>query len=133
VGEIERKAQQFLIERLGENIDIPVDVEFLLESIPGVDLDCHRGLREQHNIDGMVMRNVEMGTLLVLIDEYLMDRQGNRYRMTVAEELGHIVLHRELIEQIRGIQDIQELHHHKNMPLMERNAKRFAAAILMPG
>ena len=47
---------------------------------------------------------------------------GTRSRFDAAHELGHLVLHRELDEQTR-------VAHHK---LVERQANRFAGALLMP-
>jgi Zn-dependent peptidase ImmA (M78 family) len=53
--------------------------------------------------------------------------------MTVAEELAHLVLHRQIIDQMREPKAFRELQQHYRWHEMERNAKRFAAAILMPG
>ena len=69
----------------------------------------------------------------MFIDERLADGNAARYRMTVAEELGHIVLHRSVIEKVGSFEEWSELQRHKLWGYVERNAKRFAAAILMPG
>jgi Zn-dependent peptidase ImmA (M78 family) len=60
-------------------------------------------------------------------------RGYGRYRMTVAEELAHIHLHRQVIEQIDSPDGFRELHNHKQWGDVERDAKRYAAALLMPG
>jgi hypothetical protein len=92
--ELERRATDFLASQYRGEAEVPVDVEFLLETLPGVDLDVWRGLRENHQLDGIVLRDVQSGNIVIKIDEMLADQQANRYRMTVAEELAHIVLHR---------------------------------------
>ena len=67
VAELERKAQAFLREQLGDDVPIPVDVDLLLERIEGVDLDYWPALRANHGLEGMVARDVESGRLLVFI------------------------------------------------------------------
>jgi Zn-dependent peptidase ImmA (M78 family) len=53
--------------------------------------------------------------------------------MTVAEELAHCHLHMELIEQIDSPERFKELQAHPQWHELERNAKRYAAALLTPG
>jgi hypothetical protein len=132
VAELEPKAHHLLHDQVGPILSIPVDVELLLERMPGVDLDYWPGIRENHGLDGLVMRDSATGELFVMIDEWLANNQPTRYRMTVAEELGHLVLHREFIDHIVSVHDFQELQQHNHWHSMERNAKRFAAALLMP-
>jgi len=84
----------------------------------------------------MVLRDVGSGELFIYIDEDLADNDTPnglaRYRMTVAEELAHIRLHRPLIEAIQGPDDFRKLHSHPQWTEIERNAKKFAALLLMP-
>lgn len=60
------------------------------------------------------------------------DHRRNFYRMTVAEELAHVVLHAEVIKRVVTIDDFRQLQQHTMWYEAERNAKRFAAALLMP-
>lgn len=133
VPELERLAREFLRECFGPDIVIPVDVDLLIEKCDGVDLDYWPGLRSNHGIEGMIARDRLTGELFVFIDDRLADTMPTRYRMTVAEELGHLVLHRKLIDSVHSPDDFKELQKHHRWYEMERNAKRFAAAILMPG
>jgi hypothetical protein len=133
VQELEHKARQFLASQFGQDVPVPVDIDLLIEQLPGVDLDYWPGLRDNHGLEGMVCREVETGEVLVFIDESLADTRPARYRMTVAEELGHIVLHRSVIDQVLTPEDFEELQRHHRWHEMDRNAKRFAAAVLMPG
>ena len=132
VAELEARASTFLAEHLGRPIPIPVDVEWLVETQDGVDLDHWPALRANHGVHGMVLRDVDTGQLFIQIDDNIADHQPNLYRMTVAEELGHLVLQRDCIDQIASPSDFHALHNHPKWARLERNAKRFAAAILMP-
>lgn len=132
VAQIERKAHDFLQARLGHNVQIPIDVEILLERMDGVVLDVWPKLREGHGVAGMVLRDLDSGELLIHIDDWIADNVPNWYRSTVAEELGHIVLHRQMIDQVTEYAQFRELQNHGRWYEMERNVKRFGAAILMP-
>lgn len=132
VATLERRARELLHAQFGADVPIPVDVDLLLETIEGVDLDIWPGLRSRYNVDGFVGRDIETGQLVILIDDWLADHRPTRYRMTVAEELGHVVLHRSLIEQVGAPDDFLHLQRHHRWHEMDRNAKRLAAAVLMP-
>lgn len=131
VKEIERRAAEFL-EQHASPITIPIDVDYLVESVEGVDLDYWPGLRRRHGLEGMVAKDLDTGGLFIYIDDHLADHEPMRYRMTVAEELGHVLLHRSCIDPITGPEDFKKLHRDPLWPQIERNAKRFAAAVLMP-
>jgi hypothetical protein len=135
-AELEKRASQFLAAQYGTVVRIPVDVDWLLTTLPGVDLDCYPGLAANYAIEGGVWRDTESGLLMVYIDERLMDdntvRGITRYRTTVAEELAHLLIHRDVIEQVQGPDNFRELHNQILRTRVEKNAKRMAAALLMP-
>ncbi len=134
--ELERLGENDLESRFGLALRAPVDVDFLVEKSEGIDLDFYPKLKANHGILGGVWRDVDTGELFIDIDEDLADDDSPlgwaRYRMTVAEELAHVQLHRTLIDAINGAHDFHVLHNHPQWNDIERNAKRFAAAILMP-
>lgn len=66
------------------------------------------------------------------IDEAIADTNPNFYRFTVAEELAHLKLHRKILEGITSIELAVELLEWDGYRELDRNAKRFAAALLMP-
>jgi hypothetical protein len=134
VKELERKATELLKESLPQGIHIPIDIEFVLETRAGVDFDYWPKLEANHGVCGAVCRDAHSGILFVFLDEDLADSDHRRnfYRMTVAEELAHVVLHREIIEQVASVEDFCRLQNHTAWYVCERNAKRFAAAVLMP-
>jgi hypothetical protein len=85
---------------------------------------------EDQELAGFVYVAGSMGVVFVKADEFL-----PRKRFTAAHELGHFLLHRDLMQGGRWIDDRQaafkevddgELARH------EKEANRFAAALLMP-
>jgi hypothetical protein len=133
---LEREATQFLQTHLGPDVPIPVDVELLIERIEGLDLDWWPALRVKYGVAGGVWRDADTGELFIFIDEKVMEDDSPRgvghYRTTVAEELAHVHLHRKVIEKIDSPKGFQQLHVEITGTRVERNAKRFAAALLMP-
>ena len=73
----------------------------------------------------------------IFIDAELMneDRLEKKYRFTLAEELAHFLIHRQLFAECRTIEDrfrIEEKLDERTRVYMETNAKALASAILMP-
>jgi Zn-dependent peptidase ImmA (M78 family) len=132
VSQLEARAAEILAARFGHDLPIPIDIDLLLEEREGVTLDYMRGLRAEQGLDGMILKVVATGEFEIYIDEELASKQPNRYRSTVAEEYAHLVLHKPLLEHIVDIASFRELQLHPQCANIERNAKRFAAAILMP-
>jgi Zn-dependent peptidase ImmA (M78 family) len=132
VSAIEKRAADLLTRSWPAPVPIPVDVEYLLETQPGVLLDILPGLRDRAGVDGVVYRR-DHGAFLVIIDQQIADRpNSHRYRFTVGEELGHVVLHRAVLERVEDIATAVALMNHESYWEMDRNARRFAAATLMP-
>lgn len=132
ISELERIAVSYLKDN-GHSGSVPVDIDELLEKVPGVDLDIYPALAANHGLLGMAGVDDD-GVLTVYIDDKLADRSSalRRYRMTVAEELAHIILHRDAIEAVREPAHFKALHSHPEWYRCERNAKWLAAALLMP-
>lgn len=133
IAELERIAYAEL-KRLGASLTIPVDIDQIVENFHDVDIDVRRGLKSNYHTWGMVARDLDKDKLIIFIDDTLLDSDylRNIYRMTVAEEFAHVLLHREAIEKVENIEDFKALHNHGNRYKYERNAKWLAAAILIP-
>ncbi|MBN2020183.1 MAG: ImmA/IrrE family metallo-endopeptidase [Sedimentisphaerales bacterium] len=110
---------------------VPVDIELIVEKIHGMQIDVQRGLKETHHIWGMIGHCKDTNQFLILIDENLFDLDSlhHVYRMTVAEEFAHGLL---LGDAIRAVTSADELQKHHDWHTHDRNAKRLAAALLMP-
>lgn len=132
VNELEQRAQEVL--RQYPQRSIPIDIEWLVESMAGVVLDIYPGLRLNHNLWGMTGIDPETATIIIYVDDELADREDKfrLYRMTVAEEMAHVLIHRKAIEQVKSPRDFIEIQASEKWHECERNAKRLAAALLMP-
>ena len=131
IPELERRARVLLEEKSHPTITIPIDIDFLVETEPGVKLDYRPGIRDRFSVAGVVWKSDE-DTLSIFIDEYIADTNPTFYRFTVAEEYAHIILHRPIIEKITSLDMVTQLMEKENYWKIDRNAKRFAAATLMP-
>lgn len=133
VAELERIAHEQL-SKLGSGFTIPLDIDYIIEQLPGVDLDYYPALRDNYGLDGMVGPDLDTGEIIIYIDVKLAtsERFLRRYRMTVAEELAHLILHRRAIELVKDPKGFLGLHKLPNWYQYERNAKKLAAMILMP-
>lgn len=132
VAELERIAEQYH-EKHKDGFTIPVDIELIIESTPGIDLDVYPRLMANHGVMGMAGINPD-GTFSIYIDDVLADNdaQQRKARMTLAEEFAHLLIHGEAIRHVKTPQDFTLIHNHPKWPIYDRNAKRLAAALLMP-
>ena len=128
---LESLAQALLHERWPA-LAIPVDIEYLAEREPGVVLDIERGLRDRFGVPGATVYHPKEDRFTVLIDEAVADGTPGFYRFTVAEELGHVRLHRAVLRRVKTAEEALSLHVSQDYPYMYRNAKWFASALLMP-
>lgn len=130
---LEQKADKTLATRFPSGILIPVDIDYLVESEPGVSLDVMRGLKSTYGVAGAVLTHPQEGRFTVLIDADVADGPPAFYRFTLSEEFGHLVLHRSVLQGITTLEQVIRLHESAEYyDTLDRNAKRFAAAVLMP-
>lgn len=125
VTELEHIADKFH-DGLGEKFDIPVDIDLLLENTEDVDLEIWPGLAANHKMHGMAGIDPDTKKIFVYIDDKLADTSAykRRYRMTVAEEFSHILIHRPAIEAVTTVKDFKAIQEHPKWYIYERNTKR---------
>lgn len=117
--------------RFPEGVSIPVDIDYLVESEPGVSLDIMPGLRRKFGIVGAVVVHPEERRFTILIDQSVADGNAAFYRSTLAEEFSHLALHRSILEQIKNVEDAVELHASPAYyDHLDRNAKWLASAFI---
>jgi Zn-dependent peptidase ImmA (M78 family) len=109
-----------------------VDIEYLAEREPGVVLDIERGLRDRFGVPGATVYHPKEDRFTVLIDEAVADGNPGFYRFTVGEELGHVRLHRTVLRRVQTAEEAVTLQASQDYQYMDRNAKWFASALLMP-
>jgi len=133
VAELERRAEQLIRGRCGWPPSIPVDIESLVDQEPGVLLDILPGLQELCGVVGLARYESDTDTMRIIIDAEVADHpSGSFYRFTMAEEFAHVLLHRNIMAQVQTLEDLLALHAWSGYHEIDRNAKRLAAALLMP-
>ena len=130
--DIGRISRDFLSSH-GYDHQIPIDVEALLEFVLDVSIIPIPGFQQNHGVEGSL--SLDMRT--VFVDEYVYRAVENRYRFTLAHELGHILLHQGLFKGIK----ISSIHEWKRAyktidestySALEKQAYDFAGLILVP-
>lgn len=71
----------------------PVAIEMIVERDFEMDVVPIRGLQNAFNIDAFISRDLTT----ISVDEFVLENRLNRYRFTLAHELGHRVLHGEIL------------------------------------
>lgn len=130
--QIERKAATLLADYYhasGRPEKMPVPVEVIAEQYLGYDIDIvDDGLFSDPDYLGGIIfdRN------LIQVNAVVEAHEG-RYNFTLAHEIGHHVLHREIYLAARDDLPCEILCREVGeKPLIESQADRFAAALLMP-
>lgn len=133
VWEIEREAAQVLRAAYPDGLPKDyIDIEWVVEATVGLEIVPIPGLRRSWSVEGVICCYAD-GGFCIVIDQDLLNRKPNRCRFTLGEELGHYVLHGDHLPKVQdhagAIRAYRDL---ENWNEADRNARRFAAAILMP-
>ena len=87
----------------------PLDIEAVLEFDLGVRINPVRGLREDYDMDALLLGTLDE----VIVDdgEYMNDRMRNRLRFSLAHEIGHRELHRDVYAacQVQSVAEWMDL------------------------
>jgi hypothetical protein len=111
----------------------PVAIEMIVERCFRMDVVPIRGLRSGFNIDAFISQDLAT----ISVDEYVLDNYLNRYRFSLAHELGHRVLHRDILGamKFRSIADWKlqiTQFPEKEYRILEYQANTFANCLLVP-
>lgn len=134
--EIERKTDSFIRARPFLKATPPIRAELILDRMPDVSrIEVMPLLAQRFRVEAMVLAPTFMHrSLTIVVDQQVMDlRDGSRYNMALAEEIGHIELHRAVMLDIQEVDDFVELQRHHKWFRAEQDAKYYARALLMPG
>lgn len=129
--ELETFAEVFL-QKYASPIQIPIDIELIIEKNIGISiLDCE--LELNYGLHGYLALSLKT----IYIERFIMDSDNHekRYRFILVEEIGHLILHKNLFKGVKTPEDyinaldqISEAEHKR----MDMDAKRLGEAILMP-
>lgn len=129
------KADNFRKEYWPENT-LPIDMEQIIEMKMGIFIEPIPDLRREHDIDAFLKR--DYSGVVVDLESFMEDRFQNRFRFSLAHEIGHLILHRNLFEKypIRSIEEwglfITEIPDDQYR-YIEYQANEFAGRLLVPG
>lgn len=112
------------------SLEIPIPIEDIVELSLKLNIVTHKDLFKTLLIDGFLSSDL---TELHINEEHYMG-STNRYRFTLAHEVGHLVLHSSASKMCKSIED-WKAHVLGSGPLSnfrETEANEFAGCVLMP-
>ncbi len=131
--DLRRQAEAFLTEH-HTGRSIPVPIERIAEACFGIDIVPVPGLQDGFDTVAYLTRDLQE----IRIDEYVYMKRPNRYRFSLAHELGHRVLHAEIFGQLK-FDDIDQWKHVATSVIpedqygyIEFHASSFAGLVLVP-
>ena len=131
--ELSDLADQFFREYWTLPPKIPVEIEPILEK-SGFNLVPHPGLRRNYRTEGVLVYDRITKKWSIWFDEALLDFEP-RYRFTLAEEMSHYLLHKDIFLAGDTVEDCIEIYaslNNEEYHSIERNAKHLAAKLLIP-
>ena len=69
---------------------------------------------------------------IVFVDGGIADSAEDSYRMVLAEELGHLIVHQPIVAAVKTISDFFDVHRRSDWLQLEDDARAVGRAILMP-
>ncbi|MFA5086366.1 MAG: ImmA/IrrE family metallo-endopeptidase [Candidatus Paceibacterota bacterium] len=129
--DIKSKADDFRLKYWGK--DIPIDIEMVAEKELGIKIIPIPNLIRLASVDALITSKWD----IVFTDDFYYSERENRFRFSLAHELGHYVLHKEVYEAfgIKNIDDYNKFFNdmtQENYSLFESQANRFANYLLIP-
>jgi hypothetical protein len=131
--QIWRAADRFREEYSGGKL--PVDIEDIVEFSLGIEFFPLSGLRTEASIDSFLSSNCKT----IFVDKDVFNQRGIpvRLRFSLAHEVGHLVLHQNIITAITGstIEDWKQIRRTIPEPeygKLEYQAYEFAGRLLVP-
>jgi Zn-dependent peptidase ImmA (M78 family) len=131
--EIREAADRIRVKFWGENI--PVDIEHILEIDLKISIIPLPGLQNQISFDSFI--SSDWSNVYVDNDKYMSDSGYRRVRFSLAHELGHFVLHREVFGdlKIKSWEDYYRFYLEApddQYRFLEDQANKFAGYFLIP-
>ena len=129
-GLIEEAADQLLDQYrdFAGDFDLPVPVELIAEHFLKYDLEI---TDEGLFADPGFLGGISFETNTIFVNASIEDHEG-RYTFTIAHEIGHHVLHKDLYDELISDRSQILCREEKKKPLIEQQADRFAASLMMP-
>ncbi|NOQ22897.1 MAG: ImmA/IrrE family metallo-endopeptidase [Candidatus Aegiribacteria sp.] len=84
-----------LLNRLGRDDEIPIDIEMIIEDDLNIEIIPVTNMQQDLDIEGFTLANWSS----IYIDEHVYTNCENRARATLAHEVGHFELHKDILNQ----------------------------------
>ena len=112
---------------------IPIPIEEIIEFQMGIDIIPIPGLLKTFDVDGFISSNLSN----IYVDDFVYNNRSGRYRFTLAHEVGHIILHKDIYlkANFKSIKEWKEFVNSipdKDHRWLEYHAYAFGGLILIP-
>jgi len=94
--EIAKHADDFL-QKHHQNKSIPIPIEEIIDLDFNIDIIPLPGIQNLCDVEGFISPDFKA----IYVDEYVYNNRPYRLRFTLAHEIGHLVIHKEKLSQIR--------------------------------
>lgn len=130
--EIRNHADHFL-KQYHPSMEIPIPIEEIAEFQMGLNIVPIPGLLRAFDVDGFTSSDL----LNIYVDEFIYSDRPGRYRFTLAHEVGHIILHKEIYSKasfrnIKEWKDFVNSISEKDHGWLESHAYSFGGLVLVP-
>lgn len=129
---LECMAVELFRRRPRSALSLPIDLEFLIENEPNLELQIKDGLVQRHKVEGAVLKEEQSQNLVVWVDYFVYSGNWARYNAVLGEEFAHVQLHKALLLQVKSVDDFLDLQSHPEWDRYESDAKRFSRMFRMP-
>lgn|SRR5574341_1770787 len=129
---IAEEAQKFLAKYHPED-NVPIPIEDIIEFDLKFDIIPTENLQKNYDTDGFITSDFTS----IYVDEYVYKYRPNRYRFTLAHEVGHFVLHKNILKghEIASVSSYKKFISEfdpKDYSDMDFQVNAFAGLLLVP-
>jgi len=128
-------AENFLEKHNFRKGIIPTDIEMLIKK-SGIVIVAFDGLKKDYSVKGLVAKDVKNdGPVKIFIDARHYEEDEFEYKFTLAEELGHILLHFDFYDRVHTVDDYIKISNSINdddYRRFEQQARNIASFLLLP-
>ncbi len=134
IEDIRKAVEQFRTQYWARD-SIPVDIFEIVEFELGIEIRTILNLKEAGDVDALLL--VDFKTIVVDQNDFLNERSQNRLRFSVAHEVGHFILHRDIFSRIEYSSIAELIDFFDKIPdeqyyWIEQHAYEFAGRLLVP-
>lgn len=134
IEDIKKAADDFRKRHWPQNT-IPIDIFQVVEFELGLEILPINNLREAGDVDALLLGDLK--TIAVDQNNFLNERSQNRLKFSIAHEIGHLELHRDIFDNIAYSSIEEWIAFFQQIPddqyyWIEQHAYEFAGRLLVP-